>query len=148
MWALHIGLVVFKLRSQGRLRNHKSKFLMLCLFCWTITYWGRVLHICGRRIIIIGSDNGLSPGRRQTIVIIWTNVGILSVRTLGTHFSQILSKVYKFLPLKMSSVKWRAFYLGLNVLSDHIADGNTQPSYTSDVDNYLTRIHNKVGKID
>ena len=35
-------------------------------------YWGRV-HICVRKLAIIGSDNGLSPGRRQAII--WTNVG-------------------------------------------------------------------------
>ena len=36
----------------------------------------------------IGSDNGLSPGRRQAII--WTNVGILLIEPLGTNFSEIL----------------------------------------------------------
>ena len=31
------------------------------------THWGRVTHICGGNLTIIGSDNGLSPGRRQAI---------------------------------------------------------------------------------
>ena len=31
----------------------------------SITYWGRVTHICAT---IIGSDNGLSPGRHQAII--------------------------------------------------------------------------------
>ena len=34
-------------------------------------------------LTIIGSDNGLSPGRRQAII--WTNDGILLIRALGTN---------------------------------------------------------------
>ena len=30
-----------------------------------ITHWGRVTHICVSKLTIIGSDNGLSPERRQ-----------------------------------------------------------------------------------
>ena len=33
-----------------------------------LTHWGRVTHICVSKLTIIGSDNGLSPGRRQAIV--------------------------------------------------------------------------------
>ena len=33
----------------------------------------RVTHICVSNLIFIGSDNGLSPGRRQAII--WTNAG-------------------------------------------------------------------------
>ena len=47
----------------------------------TLTHWGRVTHICVSKQTIIGSDNGLSPGRRQAII--WTNAGILLIRTLG-----------------------------------------------------------------
>ena len=37
--------------------------------CWNkhSTHWGRVTHICVGKLSIIGSDNGLSPGRRQAI---------------------------------------------------------------------------------
>ena len=38
-----------------------------------LTHWGRVAHICVSKLTIIGSDNGLSPGRRQAII--WTNAG-------------------------------------------------------------------------
>ena len=48
-------------------------------------------HICISKLTIIGSDNGLSPGRRQAII--WTNAGILLIRTLGTNFSEILSEI-------------------------------------------------------
>ena len=33
-----------------------------------LTHWGRVTHICVGNQTIIGSDNGLSPGRRQAII--------------------------------------------------------------------------------
>ena len=36
-----------------------------------LTHWGRVTHICVARLIIIGSDNGLSPDQHQAII--WTN---------------------------------------------------------------------------
>ena len=83
-----------------------------------LNHWGRVTHLCVSKLIIIGSDNGLSPGRRQAIV--WTNVWILLIRTLGTNFSEILSEIHIFsfkkIHLKMSSGKTRPFCLGLNVL--------------------------------
>ena len=53
-----------------------------------LTHWDRVTHICVGNLIIIGSDNGLSPGRRQAII--WTNAGILLFGPLGTNFSWVL----------------------------------------------------------
>ena len=83
-----------------------------------LTQCGRVTHICVNKLTIIGSDNGLSPGRRQAII--WTNAGILFIWTLGTNFSEILIAIHAFsfkkMHLKMSSVKWPPFCLGLNVL--------------------------------
>ena len=83
-----------------------------------LTHWGRVTHISVGKLTIIGSDNGLSPGRRQAII--WTNAGILLIRPLGTNFSEILIGVqtfsFKKMHLKMSSAKWRPFCPGLNVL--------------------------------
>ena len=38
--------------------------------------------------VSIGSDNGLSPGRRQAII--WTNAGLLLIGLLGTKLSEIL----------------------------------------------------------
>ena len=78
-----------------------------------LTHWGRVMHICVGNLAIIGSDNGLSPRRRQAII--WTNVGILLTRPLGTNFrNQTFS--FKKIHLKMSFAKWRPFCLDLNVL--------------------------------
>ena len=83
-----------------------------------LTLWGRVTHICVSKLTIIGSDNGLSPRRRQAII--WTDAGILLIRTLGTNFSEILGKIhsssFKKMHLKMSA-KERLFNLGLNVLT-------------------------------
>ena len=83
-----------------------------------LTHWGRVTYICVSRLTITGSDNGLSPGRRQAII--WTSAGILLIGPLGTNFSENLIKILTFsytkMRLKVSSVKWRPFCLGLNVL--------------------------------
>ena len=84
----------------------------------SLTHWGRVTHICVGKLTIIGSDNGLSPGRRQAII--WTNAGILLIEPFGTNFSEIFIKIhtfsYKKMQLKTSSAKRRPFCLGLNVL--------------------------------
>ena len=84
----------------------------------TLTHWGRVTHIRVSKLNITGSDNGLPPGRRQAII--WTNAGILFIRTLITNFSEIKRKLHAFsfkkMNLKMPSAKWRTFCLGLNVL--------------------------------
>ena len=75
-------------------------------------------HICVSKLAIIGSDNGLSPDRRQAII--WTNSGILLIGPFGTQFSEILIEIYTFsfkkMYLKMSSGKCRPFCLGINVL--------------------------------
>ena len=83
-----------------------------------LTHGGRVTHIYVSKLTIIGPDNGLSPGRRQAII--WTNAGILLIRTLGTNFSGIQGQIYSFsfkkMHLKMSSAIGRPFILGLNEL--------------------------------
>ena len=83
-----------------------------------LTHWGRVTHIWVSKLIIIGSDNGLSPGRRQAII--WTNAGILLIGPLGTNFNEILIEIHTFsfmkMHLKMSSGKRQPFCLGLNAL--------------------------------
>ena len=75
-------------------------------------------HIYVGKLTIIGSDNGLSPDRRQAII--WTNVGLLLIGPLATNFSEILIEIlifsFKKIRLKVSSAKRRPFCLGLNVL--------------------------------
>ena len=83
-----------------------------------LTHWGRLTHICVSKLTIIGSDNGLSPERRQAII--WTNAWILLIGPVGTNFSEILIEILTFsftkMSVKVSSAKWRPFCLGLNVL--------------------------------
>ena len=75
-------------------------------------------HICISKPTIIGSDNGLSPDRRQAIIR--TNAGLLFIGPLGTNFSWILIAIltfsFKKMLLKISSVKRRPFCPGLNVI--------------------------------
>ena len=93
----------------------KFKLWMIIYF----THWGRVTHICVGKLTIIGSDNGLSPERRQAIIS--TSAGILLIGPLGTNFRKILIEIQTFslkkIRLKMSSAKCCSFRLGLNVLS-------------------------------
>ena len=53
------------------------------------------MHICVSKPSIIGSDNGLSPGRHQAIIL--TNAGILLIEPLESHFSEILIEINIFL---------------------------------------------------
>ena len=81
-----------------------------------LTRWGRVTHICVSNLTIIGSDNDLR--RRHDSIL--TNAGILSIRILGTNFSEIrigiLSFPFKNMLLKISFVKCRPFCLVLVVI--------------------------------
>ena len=82
--------------------------------CVVLTHRGRVMNICVGILNIIGSENGLSPGRRQANF--WTNAGTLLIEPLITNFSDILIRIqtslFKKMQLKMSSAKWQTFCLG------------------------------------
>ena len=72
-----------------------------------LTHWGRVMHICISKLTITGPDNGLLPGQCQAFI--WTNVGILLTRILGTNFKnfkQFHTFSFKKMHLKMLSGKW------------------------------------------
>ena len=105
-----------------------------CIRCCILTHWGHVMHICvgnNTNITIIGSDNGLSPGRCPAII--WTNDGILLFGPLGTNLSEIAIEIltfpFKKIWLKVSSAKWWPSCFSLNVLSDGI--GGCQTSENS-----------------
>ena len=105
--------------------TQKWFYMYECFFIGTkshLIHWSRVTHICVSELTIIGSDNGLSPGRRQ--VIIWNNAGLLFIRPSGTNFSEILIAIdvfsFKKMHLNMSSGQCRPFCLGLNVLNGSI----------------------------
>ena len=129
-----LGLNVLMLMSHPCVEKFHKENLYLCLvscsYCHFslllagLTHWGRVTHICVSKIISIGSDNGLSPGRHQAII--WTSAGKLSIRPLGTNFSEvwfeILTCSFKKMRLKVSSAKRRPCCLGLNVLTNWALD--------------------------
>ena len=64
----------------------------LTLLSQYLTHWGRVTHICVTKLTIIDSDNGLSPGRFQTII--WTDARILLIRPLATNVNEILIEIF------------------------------------------------------
>ena len=105
-------------RGLGVMLLWLAKYSLTLLYAHLLTHWGWVTHICISELTIIGSDNGLSPGRREAII--WTNDGILLIGPLETNFSEILFGMqtfsFKKMHLKMSSAKWRPFTLGPNVL--------------------------------
>ena len=78
-----------------------------------LTHWGRVTLICVSNLTIIGSDNGMSPGRYQAII--WTNAGILLIGPWWTNFGEIFIDIqtfsFKKMHLEVSSGKWRPFCL-------------------------------------
>ena len=117
-----IYLSISVLQRLHRWGLEKVKYFYVTLYdgCYNwpllvLTHWGRVTHICVNELNIIGSDNGLSPARRQAII--WTNTGIFIVRPLGTNFSEILFEIhiisFKKIHLKMSSGKWWPFCLNV-----------------------------------
>ena len=102
IWAstyLHSYVTIFRCyqRNMGNIPVYYQKHIEPFSNCWFNSICNslrRVTHICVSKLIIIVSDNGLSPGRRQAIV--WTNAGILSIGPLETNFSDKLDEFYIF----------------------------------------------------
>ena len=113
---LNMKLHNFRYWPEYRYEKHKDH--VFSYMDSSLTHWGRVTHMCVGKLTRIGSDNSLSPERRQAII--WTNAGILLIGPLGTNFNEILIKILTFLfkkmRLKVSSGKCRPLCLGLNVL--------------------------------
>ena len=84
-----------------------------------LTHRVRVTHICVGSLTTIGSDNGLSPDRRQAII--WT------------FFIDILTFAFMEMRLKVSSAKWRPFCLGLNVINIGYTDCGPSTSRQGDI---------------
>ena len=85
-------------------RRHMGKAVKwsICPFILIhcLTHWGRVTHIPGViKLTVIGSDNGLAPGRCQAII--WTSAGILLIGLLGTNVNWILISMRKRKPNTM-----------------------------------------------
>ena len=100
---------------ENKHNNHDRKITTSDL----LTHWGRVTHICVGKLIILGSDYGLSPGRTAPSHYLnqwWDIVNW----TLGNKLQRNINRnshIFEKMQLKMSSGKWRPSCLGLNVLS-------------------------------
>ena len=99
----------------------------------SLTHWGRVTHICVSKLTIIGSDNGLSPGRRRGHYLNqWWNIVNSNLRNKLQWNPRQNSFIFiQKMHLKLS-VKGRLFSLGLNELNlevdqrDHSVQGQGQ----------------------
>ena len=114
----HYQVSVLETKFNFTLLRHSSELKNAVLTAYHFTHWGRVTHICNSKLAIIGSDNGLSPDRRQAII--WTNAQILLSGPRWTNLNEILTEMhtssFNKIQLKTSSGKWRPSCLGLNVL--------------------------------
>ena len=59
-----------------------------------LNHRGWVTHICVSKLIIIDSNIGLSPDRRQAII--GTNIGVLLTGPLGANFSEFFIEIHTF----------------------------------------------------
>ena len=109
-------LRVIEVNHMADVGTHQSVSGLSAEAC--LKHWGPVTHLCVSKLTIIGSDNGLSPGRRQAII--WTNDGMLLIGPLRTNFNETSIEIHVFsfkkIYLKLSSAKRRPFCPGLNVL--------------------------------
>ena len=81
---------------------------------WDSHNHGNELEVLRNHQVSIGSDNGLSPIRRQAIVL--SKAELLSIRHLVTNCTEILIKTQNFslaqMHLKRPSAIWRPFFQG------------------------------------
>ena len=119
IWIQALNCLFSLLGPRDAIWHHGTLLTLVQAIACCLTHWDRATHICVSKLTIIGSDNGLSPGRRQAIT--WTNAWILLIGPLGTNFNETSIEIHTFsfkkINLKLSSGKWRPFCLGLNVLT-------------------------------
>ena len=83
--------------------------------CNTLTYWGRVMHICSSNLTIIGSCRLVVAKPLSASMLEYCLIG-----PLETNFNDILIQIetfsFKKMHLKVLSAKWQPFCLSLIVL--------------------------------
>ena len=99
---------VYKYLWTTRMENQQPRFAP-CSICISNVLLATVVSRVSK-LSMIGSDNGLAPGRRQAIIR--TNSGILLIGPFGTNFNEILIKIVTFSVKKC---------LSLNVLRHRIS---------------------------
>ena len=145
---------VYTRDGRGLCYNISVDRIIMIIYYDNITHWGRVTHMCISKLSIIGSDNGLSPDRRQAII--WTNAGILLIGTLGINFNDFFFEIhtisFKNIHLKMSSGTWHPFCLGINVFMHEFGisiiwlSGSSFSTFTTDL-SYLLLIRPNLSAI-
>ena len=95
-----------------------------------ITHWGRVTHICVSKLTIIGSDNVLSPDRRQGII--WINDGLLLIGPWGTNFSSSLTHISATSPQLIKQQSIFSYPYIWCVVLDETIDGALRHFYLMD----------------
>ena len=101
-------------REAGDLRRHRPHYDVIVMRGNHFSTLNRILNsltqIRVSKLILNGSDNGLSPGRYQAIT--WSNAGILLMGPLGTNFNGFLIVIQKFsfkkIHLKKTAAKMAA----------------------------------------
>ena len=87
IWYINFVLLAFSI-VERHMGNRKGSYIVINSLRPNDAY------IYVSKLSIIGSDIGLSLGRRQAII--WTNSGILSIGPLGTNFTEMLTKFHAF----------------------------------------------------
>ena len=108
----------------------------------SLNHWGRPTHICVSKLTIIGSDNGLSPRRRQAII--GTNAGILSVEPLGTNFSGILIEIHTF---SFKEIQWKMAAIISRLQCVNTRNGQTSPVFVRLRNHWVNSAHLGVRRI-
>ena len=91
--------------------------LTTCVNIPILTNWGRVTHICVSKLSIIG-DNGMSPDPPSHYLNQCWNIVKCNLKSTVQKLIEIHTFSFKNIHLKISSGKWRPFWLGLNVLTE------------------------------
>ena len=101
--------------------NLKISYPISQLYRSRLNHWDSVAHICVSKLTVTVPNKGMSPNRHQAII--WANAGIMVIGPVGTNFSEIGIGIQTFsmtkMHLKMSSAKWRPFFLGFNMLMNY-----------------------------
>ena len=103
---------------------------------WALSsHRGRVTHMCIGNITRITSDNVLPPGRQPSHYLnqCWNVVNWTLRNELKWILIEIQTFSFKIMHMKMSSAKWRPFYLGLNALTHSMCKTWFYREYATDV---------------
>ena len=99
-------------------------------------------------VTIIGSDNCLSPGRRQAII--WNNAENIITCTIRNKLQRTLNRNWYFsfkkIQLKMESGKWRPLCVDLNGLINKDQLTEMQGKYQLQILSFLSTVVKNYGR--